>query len=105
MTLSMVMLSLTGSIGTALTAGLLFVLTRLMNVTETGPGLGGTGMMNPGLVRRKNMSHGECGTELKPGMSGAMTTSPGPGGTLKLGPGTGLMHAHGLGGVEVKSHG
>ena len=51
------------------------------------------------------MSHGECGTELKPGMSGAMTTSPGPGGTLKLGPGTGLMHAHGLGGVEVQSHG
>ena len=48
MTLSTVMLSLIGGTRPMVTAGLSFVRTKLMSATETGDGLGGTEMTNPG---------------------------------------------------------
>ena len=50
----------------------------------------------------------DAALKLNPGGKSGLTltsTSPGPGGTLKLSPGTSGMQTHGLGGVEVMSHG
>lgn len=104
-TLNMVMLSLTGSIRIIMTAGLLFVLTRLMNMTETGNGLGGTEMMSPGYIGAETISHGDTGTLPTTWSGGDMITGPGPGGTLQCSLGTGGMQDHGLGGVAKLSRG
>ena len=85
------------------TAGLLSVRTRSMNVTETENGLGGTEMRNPGGIGAETMSHG--GAQPSDGRSGNLTTSPGHGGTATLIIGTGGMPDHGHGGVTKLNHG
>ncbi len=80
-------------------------------------GSGGRRPNSPGGIRtRRNGSilmkvifggHGAA-LKLNPGRKSGLTltsTSSGPGGTLKLGPGTGGMQTHGLGGTAMIRNG